>query len=105
MAVAASNKAEMAKLKEQLRDFFSLMDLGELKWLLGVAVTRNRHTRTISLCQATYIESITKHLHLEAAHPVAMLLDPHVVLSKDNGPKDEEDKLWMKKFPYLTTIG
>src|SRR5882672_2671223 len=49
MAMAASNKAEMVKLKEQLRKFFSLVDLGELKWLLGVAMTCNRHTHTISL--------------------------------------------------------
>jgi len=105
MAVAASNKAEMARLKEQLGKFFGLVDLGELKWLLGVAVTRNRRARTISLSQAAYIESIAKHLHLEDAHPVTTPLDPHVVLSKDHGPKDEEGKLRMKKIPYLTAIG
>jgi len=93
MAAAASNKAEMAKLKEQLKNFFSLVDLGKLKWLLEVAVTRNHRTCTISLCQAAYIESITKHLHLEYSHPVATPLDPHVMLSEDHGPKDEEDKL------------
>ena len=60
MCAAASNMAEMAKLKEQLGKFFSLVDLGELKWLLGISVTRDRRTRTISLCQGAYIESITK---------------------------------------------
>ena len=35
MCATASNMAEMAKLKEQLRTFFSLVDLGELKWLSG----------------------------------------------------------------------
>src|SRR5882672_6768893 len=105
MAAAASNKAEMAKLKEQLGNFFGLLDLGELKWLLGMAVTRNRRTRTISLSQAAYIESIAKHLHLEDTHPVTTPLDPHVILSKDHGPKDEEGKLRMKKILYLTTIG
>ena len=60
MCAAASNMAEMAKLKEQLGKFFSLVNLGELKWLLGISVTRDCHTRTISLCQGAYIESITK---------------------------------------------
>ena len=60
ICVAASNRAEMAKLKEQLGKFFSLVDLGELKWLLGISITWDRHARTISLCQGTYIESITK---------------------------------------------
>ena len=30
---------EMAKLKEELGKLFSLMDLGELKWLLAIAIT------------------------------------------------------------------
>ena len=34
-----------------------------------------------------------------------MPLDPHVMLSKDLGPTNEEEKLRMKKIPYLTAIG
>ena len=60
MCTAASNMAEMAKLKEQLGKFFSLVDLGELKWLLGISITQDRRARTISLCQGAYIKSITK---------------------------------------------
>ena len=60
MCMAASNMAEMAELKEQLGKFFSLVDLGELKWLLGISITRDRCACTISLCQGAYIESITK---------------------------------------------
>src|SRR5882724_4772574 len=55
MAVAASDKVEMARLKEDLRKLFSLIDLRELKWLLGIAVTQDCNKCTISLCQAAYI--------------------------------------------------
>ena len=75
MGAAASNMAEMAKLKEQLRKFFSLVDLGELKWLLGIAITRDRRARTISLCQGAYIKSIAKQLNLTDAHLVTMPLE------------------------------
>ena len=60
MCTTASNMAEMAKLKEQLGKFFSLVDLGKLKWLLGIAITQDHCMCTISLCQGAYIESITK---------------------------------------------
>ena len=80
MCAVASNMAEMAKLKEQLGKFFSLVDLGELKWLLGIAVTRDCHARTISLCQGAYIKSIAKRLNLTDAHLVTLPLDPHVIL-------------------------
>ena len=53
MCATASNMAEMAKLKEQLRKFFSLVDLGELKWLLGIVLRLNlltpRHPHTPTL--------------------------------------------------------
>ena len=105
MCMAASNMAEMAKLKEQLGKFFSLVDLGELKWLLGISITQDCRACTISLCQGAYIESITKRLDLLEAHPVTTPLDPHIILSKDLGPTSEEEKLRMKKIPYLTAIG
>ena len=105
ICAAASSMTEMVKLKAQLGQFFNLVDLGELKWLLGIAITRNCPARTISLCQGAYIESIMKHLQLKDAHPVTTPLDPHVILLKDLGPTSDEEKLSMKKIPYLTAIG
>ena len=72
MATAASNKVEVAKLKEELGNLFSLMDIGELKWLVGIAITHNQHSHTISLFQAAYIESIpsdyTLRMHIWSPH-------------------------------------
>ena len=42
MCATASNMSEMAKLKTKLGKFFSLVDLGKLKWLLGIAITQNQ---------------------------------------------------------------
>ena len=46
ICAAASRTTEMVKLKAQLRQFFNLVDLSELKWLLGIAITRNRPVHT-----------------------------------------------------------
>src|SRR5882724_6776295 len=70
MCVAASSPGEMQKLKDDLKKIFDLVDLGEVHFLLGIAVTRNWSARTISLSQKGYIEKITKRLNLEEAHPV-----------------------------------
>ena len=43
MAAAASDKAEIARLKEELGKLFNLIDLGELKWLLGIAITQDHN--------------------------------------------------------------
>ena len=104
MCIVASSGAEMVKLKLELGKLFTLVDLGELTWLLGVTVTRDGCTRTVSLSQAAYIKSIAKHLHLEDAHPVTTPLYPHVILSKDLCPTSDEEVRCMKKIPYLTVV-
>ena len=48
---------------------------------------------------------ITKWLHLEDTHTITTPLNPHVILSRDLSPTSNEEKLWTKKIPYLTTIG
>ena len=105
MVAAASTKDEMAMLKQDLGRLFDLVDLGEVTWLLGVAVTRDRDARTISLCQAAYIESIAARLKLEDAYPVTTPLDPYALLSKAMCPTSDEEIMRMKKIPYLTAIG
>ena len=105
MTATASNKAEMAKLKDELRKLFSLVDLGELKWLLGITVIHDHCAHTISLCQAAYIDSIAKHPHLKDACPATTPLDQHAILPKDLAPTSEDEKIWMKKIPYLTAVG
>ncbi len=105
MCATASTPAEMTKLKQQLGNLFSLVDMGELTWLLGIAVTRDRAARTISLNQTAYIESIAKHLGLEDAHPVSTPLNPHIILSKDLCPTTDEAKQRMRDISYLTAVG
>jgi len=41
MCAAASTPAEMTKLKGQLGSLFSLVNMGKLTWLLGIAVTQS----------------------------------------------------------------
>ena len=42
MCATPSTPAKMMKLKQQLGNLFSLVDMGELTWLLGIAVTQDQ---------------------------------------------------------------
>ena len=57
------------KTKAQLNDHFELVDLGDINWLLGVSVTRDKSNKTISLGQRSYIELILTRFGLSNAHP------------------------------------
>jgi len=64
---AARSPEEVQKLKDDLKKTFDLLDLGEICFLLGIAVTWDCIARTIRLSQKGYIEKITKWLNLEEA--------------------------------------
>jgi len=42
MCMAASSPGEMQKLKDDLKKVFNLVDLGEVRFLLGIAITQDR---------------------------------------------------------------
>lgn len=67
--IAADSKSEMASFKEELASEFEITDLGEVKWILGISVTRDRSTRSISLSQDAYVEKMLQHFGMtDATH-------------------------------------
>ena len=50
--------------KLSLSKFLEFTDGGELHWLLGIEIKRNRDSKTIMLRQKHYIENILKRFEL-----------------------------------------
>jgi hypothetical protein len=105
MVATASTAEEMMNLKADLRKVFDLVDLGEVQWLLGMGVKRDRKLKTIALSQTAYIEKISKRLRLDNANPIWTPLDKNVILSKAQCPMTEHKQEDMKKHPYLVAVG
>src|SRR6266481_7972745 len=80
MAAAASNTAEMNALVQDLQKALDLVDMGNIKWFLGMEVIQNRKAQTISLSQAAYVDTIVHRFNLETSNPVSTPLDPNVIL-------------------------
>ncbi|KAF7367236.1 Retrovirus-related Pol polyprotein from transposon TNT 1-94 [Mycena sanguinolenta] len=76
--------AHVNRLKSQLNDHFELVDLGEINWLLGIHLVRDRTARTISLSQTAYIEQILAQMGLSDAAPNLLPMEPGVDLSVDS---------------------
>lgn len=51
MDVTSRHRCHIDKFKTQLTKYFDIMDLGELKWLLGLKVECDRVSRTLTLLQ------------------------------------------------------
>jgi hypothetical protein len=71
----------MDQLKADLNTILDLTDIGEPLKIIGIKIT----CRPDSICimQKNYIESILKWEGMENCHPVKMLLDHHIVLTRN----------------------
>ena len=88
MAVASSLRKVIDEFKRELRGYVEITDVGELKWMLGFEVRRDRANRTIAINQKAYIEAMAKKFAQDDAKPVYTPMEPGIVLSRDQCPTD-----------------
>ena len=105
MTIAGSSKRVICKFKEGLNQKVKIKDLGNLHWMLGIEVERDRATRTISFSQSTYIMKILERFGLQDANPLSTPLDPHHRLMLAQCPDTPRQYENMKNVPYHKAIG
>lgn len=76
--IASTTILLIEQTKMAIHKHVEITDLGELHWLLGIEIIRNRETRTIHLSQKSYIESIVHQFNLEDAHTVSTPMETHI---------------------------
>ena len=95
----------MAGVKDTLQKYFDIVDLGPMKWLLGICIERDRPNHTIALSQMAYIDSVINRFNLRDGFKVKTPMDTSVTLSKTLSPVSDKEKHHMKNIPYLHAIG
>ena len=64
--------------KDKLKSKYSLTDLGSVKWLLGIKITRYIEAQTISLSQSSYINPILTQFNFTDLKPFTNPMDPSI---------------------------
>ena len=109
MAVAGRSLARITQFKNDLTNVFNITDLGELKYILGIQVKRDRKTCTISLNQTTYIHYILTRFGLQDCTLVSTPLAVKHDLSVSQSPKTEKEHTeytkYMNGIHYLEIVG
>ncbi|KAF7779132.1 hypothetical protein Agabi119p4_3477 [Agaricus bisporus var. burnettii] len=93
----------MASAVSELSKHFKLCDLGSTTLLLGIQVTQDSSTRSISLSQEHYIKELLERFNMDDANPLSTPLAPGSEFS-DIIPS-LEDQAEMKSVPYLNAVG
>jgi hypothetical protein len=105
LTIITSSMELMREVKEALKKALKISDMGEIHWILGFSVERNRDERTLSLSQTAYIKSILEKFSFENLRPYAVPMDPNLKLSNDDSPKTAQEFGVMRGKPYREVVG
>ncbi|KAF5445245.1 hypothetical protein F2P56_034311, partial [Juglans regia] len=102
--VASNNLDEVASIKQFLDDSFTIKDLGELKYFLGIEVARS--AKGISLCQRKYALDILQDSGFSGCKPVAFPMESTLKLSANDSSTPLSDPALYRRLVgrllYLT---
>ena len=108
LVIAGSCTKQVADFKAKLRSAYKTDNLGELSWILGMRVTRDRTKRTLTLDQSLYIKDVMRRFDMDKPEkdpPLAIPADPNAKLSRTQCPTDPVDQARMKKLKYSSIVG
>ena len=105
MPVVGSSMHDIIDLKEKLAKIFEMKDLGEVKQILGMKITRDKQNHMLRLNQKGYIEKVLKRFNMKDEKPVTTPLAKQFKLTKKLSPKLDKEKEYITKVPYASMVG
>lgn len=105
MLIIGNDIPSIQAVKTWLGQSFSMKDLGEATYILGIRIYRDRSRRLIGLSQSTYIDKILHRFGMQDAKRGYVPVSHGITISKENGPKSLDDKDRMSKIPHASAIG
>nr|GFA06157.1 hypothetical protein [Tanacetum cinerariifolium] len=80
-----------------------MKDLGEVAYILGIKIYRDRSKRLIGLCQKAYIEKILKRFYMENSKRGTIPMQEKLKLSKSQGASTPAEIQRIQNIPYAST--
>ncbi|GKD07096.1 retrotransposon protein, putative, ty1-copia subclass [Tanacetum coccineum] len=84
---------------------FTIKDLGEAAYILGINIYRDRSWRLIGLCQSAYIKKVLKRFHMENSKRGSIPMQEKQKLSKSQGASTPAELKSMQNVPYASVVG
>ncbi len=95
---------EWVAMKKLLLHRFKVKELGAVKWLLGMNITRDREACTTTIDSERYIEKVLEKYGMTDCNPTSTP-EEKSKLSKEQCPSTEEEKKEMESIPFRSAVG
>ncbi|KAL0463267.1 UNVERIFIED_CONTAM: hypothetical protein Slati_0214300 [Sesamum latifolium] len=91
--------------KAWLSTQFSMKDLGEASYILGIKIFRDRSKRMLGMTQNSYVEKVLKRFKMEHSKRGFLPMRHGVKLSKKQSPKTDEELKKMLDVLFASAVG
>jgi hypothetical protein len=92
-------------VKTSLKRSFSMKDLGEAAYVLGIKIYRDRSKRLIGLSQDTYIDKILNRFNMQGSKKGFLPMSHGITLRKSQCATSPDKQKKMSAIPYASAIG
>jgi len=86
LIIAGNNLTEISKFKAAISKRFEMKDLGELTWILGMEVRRDRTQGVLEITQKAYIDQMLKRYRMSDCKPVSTPVEGYLPRVENAGP-------------------
>jgi hypothetical protein len=104
-AYHSQDKEEWDLYKNELTRRYKMKELGEVRWLLGMRVTRDRKKKELTLDQQQYITKKVDEYQLDKSKYCPTPEDKGLILSETTAEEKEKHGDVMKSLPYRGIVG
>jgi hypothetical protein len=91
-------------VKEYLNNNFTMKDMGEAAYVLGIKIYRDRSRHLLALSQSTYLDKVLKRFNMENSKKGNLPIVKGLSLSMTQGLATEKEKSEMSDIPYAPAI-
>jgi len=95
----------LQSVKTSLNDTFSMKDLGEATYILGIKIYRDRSRRLIGLSQETYLDKILKRFNMEESKKGFLPMSHGMRFSQKQSPQTADERKRMSVVLYASAVG
>ena len=95
----------LQSIKIWLSKNFSMKDVGEATYILGIKIYRDISKRLLGLSQSTYIEKMLKGFSMDQSKKGLIPITHGVTLSKSLCPWTQDERTHMSLIPYASVVG
>ncbi|WJX72230.1 hypothetical protein P8452_56129 [Trifolium repens] len=95
----------LQQVKTWLGKCFSMKDLGEAAYILGIRIYRDRSRKLLGLSQSTYIDKVLRRFSMHDSKKGFIPMQHGICLSKTQSPSSKDERERMNEIPYASAIG